>query len=104
MHYNTFASFVYLSIICILAQGCTRSLHPSDKHLKRVEILSDTDYDAARACLDSIDRGVLGDTDLHFYDFLDLKLNDKEYIEHTSDSAILALIDYASQSRDTHYA
>lgn len=98
------SSLIVVILLGILVAGCTLSSRPSDERLSRVERLSDVDVAGARACLDSIDPVPLSGNDRHFYDFLNLKLNDKEYVQHTSDSLVLALIDYASRHHDAHYA
>lgn len=104
MHYKCVVAAIVLGVISVLAAGCSHRSCPCDARLQRVAILCDADYAAARACLDSVDRGSLSADDSHFYDFFSLKLDDKEYIEHTSDSLVLALIDYASKHKDAHYA
>lgn len=89
----------------ILLVGCnSRSEHPINETLSRVEQLSDRYAIDAQIYLDSIDRSSLSLHDRHFYDFLKLKIKDKQHIKHTSDSLILALIDYASFNKDIHYA
>lgn len=104
MHYKCAVAAIVLSIISVLTAGCSHRSRPCDAMLRRVAILCDTDYEDARACLDSVDRDSLSAVDRHFYDFFSLKLDDKEYVEHTSDSLVLALIDYASKHKDAHYA
>lgn len=89
----------------VLLVGCSgRSAHPENEALRRVEQLSDRHAVEAEACIDSIDRSSLSAHDRHFYDFLKLKIADKQHIRHTSDSLIRALINYASSNKNYHYA
>lgn len=97
-------SIIFAIVIALLAAGYSRPSHPADSALRRAEALADRHYAQAAECLDSIDPGTLSAADRHFYDFLLLKVADKAYTRHTSDSTILRLIDYAGRRHDAHYA
>lgn len=94
----------FIAVVCLLAAACSPTSQPSAPALLRAQALSDRHYTEAAACLDSIDPSALSANDRHFYDFLSLKVADKAYVQHTSDSTILALIRYASRHHDAHYA
>lgn len=87
----------YLLFICILALGimisCNRYTNPQ---LTNLEDSLDTDIEAMTSleALMEIDRDSLTDTDRHYYDFLSVKIADKVYVRHTSDSLILSVVDY----------
>ena len=84
-----FLTFIFTMI------GCSPRQH--DKRLVSIDrTLSYSPVDALQR-LDSIDYATLPETDRYYYDFLTLKAKDKCYIEHTSDSTILKLIDYYSE-------
>lgn len=78
--------------------GCRRE--------KRLSVLTDiygyvsSDPQKAFEALDSIDYGSLSSSNRHFYDLLSIKAKDKAYVEHTSDSLILDVIDYYSTRND----
>lgn len=81
-----------LSITC-----CTEKT--SDIRLSRVENLS---YESPKEAWDSlgvINYNLLSDADKHYYDFLSVKVADKAYITHTSDSLILKIIDFESKNQ-----
>lgn len=56
--------------------------------------------DSALASLEAIDYKSLSESDRHYHDFLTIKARDKGYVEHTSDSLILDVIDYYSSNDD----
>ena len=87
--------------VILLLLGCAESSH--DGRLVHIaEIVSDNPEEALR-CLDSISPGSLAEADRHYYDLLSIKANDKAYIDHTSDSLILDVIDYyASHDKETY--
>ena len=84
-------TFLFL-LISILLSACSEK--PHDDRLTRVAELADSMPEDALALLDSIDASALSDADRHYFDFLTVKASDKAYIEHTSDSLILDVIDY----------
>lgn len=83
---------IFLSIIFLTA--CCDGV--SDRRLLDVaEIVSDHPEEAMKS-LDSIDTDKLSEADRNFYDLMIIKARDKAYIDHTSDSLILKVIDYAT--------
>lgn len=89
--------FIVLLAISILT-GCSSE---PDPRLERIDRLSDKDPGVARAALDSIDRETLAAPDRHFHDLLDIKIDDKNYVRHTSDTLILDVLDYYSSHKDS---
>lgn len=82
---------IFLSIIFLTA--CCDGV--SDRRLLDVaEIVSDHPEEAMKS-LSSIDANKLSKADRNFYDLMTIKARDKAYIDHTSDSLILKVIDYA---------
>lgn len=80
---------IALTILSLLAAcGNRQSQNPQ---LSRIYELSESDPAAALAALDSVNPERLSDPDRHYYDFLTIKVNDKNYIKHTSDSLYLAV-------------
>lgn len=76
----------------LLMAGCSE--RKVDERLTEIaEIVSDSPHEAL-FCLDSIDCETLSASDKHYYDFLTIKAKDKAYVQHTSDSLILAVINY----------
>lgn len=70
---------------------------PSDLRLSRVESLSSKSPKEAWDSLCAINYDLLSDADKHYYDFLSVKVADKAYITHSSDSLILKVIDFESR-------
>lgn len=70
---------------------------PSDLRLSRVENLSSELPKEAWDSLGAINYDLLSDADKHYYDFLSVKVADKAYITHSSDSLILNVIDFESK-------
>lgn len=79
--------------------GCVNGdeLH---KKFTKIDHICDTDAQKAMSMLDSIDYSSLSESNRHRYDFLQIKTRDKAYVEHTSDSLILNVIDYYSSHRE----
>lgn len=93
---NKIFSFVFLTFLLLL--GCTSD---SDPRLERIDRLSEKEPRLARAALDSIDPKSLSTPARHFYDLLDIKINDKSFIQHTSDSLIIDVLDYYSAHKNS---
>ncbi|MCM1505372.1 MAG: hypothetical protein NC127_09275 [Muribaculum sp.] len=74
--------------------GCADKI--SDSRLARAEALADASPQAALDSLRSIDYHSLTEADRHYYDFLSVKVPDKAYVDHVSDSLILSVISYES--------
>lgn len=87
--------FIVLLVLSILT-GCSSE---PDPRLERIDRLSQKDPGLARAALDSIDRETLAAPDRHFHELLDIKIDDKNYVRHTSDSLILDVLDYYSSHK-----
>ena len=83
-------SIIIYLIISVLT-GCSQDF---DSTLLEVNELINTDPKIALERLDSIDYAHLSPHDRHFFDFLNIKANDKAYHLHTSDSLILDVINY----------
>ena len=83
---------IILAIVVTLLSACSEKSH--DTRLTCVAELTDSVPEDALALLDSIDASALSDADRHYFDFLTVKASDKAYIDHTSDSLILDVIDY----------
>lgn len=73
--------------------SCCGNITDSDR-LERISRTVDHDPRAAIEALDSIDAATLPEKDRHYHDFLSIKARDKAYVEHTSDSLILDVMDY----------
>ncbi len=80
---------IIISLIIILLTGCSHSYDPELVHLNAI---AGSDPEKALQQLDSIDAGTLSAADRHFYDFLTVKITDKNYRKHVSDSLILDVI------------
>lgn len=90
--------FLNLTITILLLLGsCVQRNH--DTRLERIEVLAEKAPEEARDSLLAIDRKSLTDTDRHFLDFLTVKVNDKAYVTHTSDSLILQVIEHEARHR-----
>ena len=87
--------------LILLIFGCSESSH--DRRLVHIaEIVSD-EPEEALSCLDSICPDDLAEADRHYYDLLSIKANDKAYIDHTSDSLILDVLDYYASPDKENY-
>ena len=94
-------SIIIYLIINILT-GCSQDF---DSTLLEVNELINTAPKIALERLDSIDYAHLSPHDRHFFDFLNIKANDKAYHLHTSDSLILDVINYmAKKGSKAQYA
>ncbi len=91
---------VAFACVISLLTGCNKSAD-SPELLEIYDYVSN-DPQKALGALDSIDYRSLSDANRHFYDFLSIKAKDKAYIDHTSDSLILDVIDYYSSGNDNN--
>ncbi len=82
-----------LLLILSLTFTCC-SNKPSDLRLSRVEGLLSESPKEAWDSLSAINYDLLSDADKHYYDFLSVKVADKAYLTHSSDSLILKVIDF----------
>jgi len=83
-----------LFLLVFVAVGCSRH---SDPALVRLEQMASSGDDSAHVALDSLlslDPAQFSEADRHFYDFLSVKIADKAYVNHTSDSLILSVISH----------
>lgn len=64
-----------------------------DNRLSHIEELSCTSPQEALDSMRAINPEMLSDDDKQYYDFLTVKTADKAFINHTSDSLILRVID-----------
>ncbi|MBD5182888.1 MAG: hypothetical protein HDS99_03730, partial [Bacteroidales bacterium] len=55
--------------------------------------MCETSAEEALSSLDSLDCRSLSERDRWFYDFLRIKVADKAYIKHTTDSSYLRVLD-----------
>jgi len=87
----------------MILAGCSE--YRSNQQLLGLERLA---YESPVSALDSlrtINREQLLDVDRHLYDFLMVKVSDKAYVTHTSDSLILKVIDHeARHKKNGRYA
>lgn len=88
---------VIVFVVLVLV-GCIRK--EPDRRLLNVDELSDSSPEAALDSLYAIDYERLSSSDRHFYDFLSVKITDKAYLKHASDSLIQDVIDYESRHMD----
>ncbi|MDE6555958.1 MAG: tetratricopeptide repeat protein, partial [Duncaniella sp.] len=88
-----------LPLLLILIAGCSSGSRP-DPRLERAAALAADSPRKALAILDSVCRDSLSPSDRHRYNFLKVKASDKAFIDHTSDSLILAVLSYADTHRD----
>lgn len=82
---------ILLMLVLISAfYACDHRGKPYPATLSQIESLADTNPEEARPLLDRLrDSLSLFDEEQHmYYDLLDLKVNDKMYVRHTSDSLI----------------
>jgi tetratricopeptide repeat protein len=79
-----------MSVLISAFYACDHRGKPYPATLSRIESLADTNPEEARPLLDRLrDSLSLFDEEQHmYYDLLDLKVNDKMYVRHTSDSLI----------------
>ncbi len=88
MPYRMYILFV--SVLASLLCACGHRGKPYPAVLSRIDSLADTDPEEVRPLLDRL-RDSLSSFDAEqrtYYDLLDLNVNDKLYVRHTSDSLI----------------
>ena len=94
-------SFFLLNFIFAAIFGCTSD--PTDRRLLDISENVSKSPEMMLVKLDSIDIKSLKNTDKYFYTLLQIKANDKAYVRHTSDSAILRIINYYSRHKQSEY-
>jgi tetratricopeptide (TPR) repeat protein len=72
----------------------------SDERLTQVSEMASASPREALDSLNKINREQLSEHDKHYYDFLNVKVSDKNYIPHLSDSLILSVISYESHHKE----
>lgn len=88
---------VFLSLF-----GCINNSHIEE--LEEIDYIISEDPNVAFARLNNIDKSTLSEKDSYYYDLLSIKIDDKRFITHTSDSLILKLLNYYSDAVDkTHW-
>ncbi|MBD5199498.1 MAG: tetratricopeptide repeat protein [Bacteroidales bacterium] len=94
---------IITSILFALIFVCCGHNDP-DSRLSNISSLCEQSPKEALDSLNAISKASLSEEDKHFYDFLSIKVKDKAFITHTSDSLILKVIDYESKHQDNgHY-
>lgn len=95
MHHKTIIiSLLIAGIIC----GCGR--RHDNQLLTRIESMQDSNPQAALDSLNAIDYTRLTERDRHYHDFLMVKISDKAYELHESDSLIMDVLEYESSHKD----
>ena len=85
-------SFI-LSILLLTA--CGESGRMQFEKLQHIDSIAEVDADSAVTMIKAINRDTLsGNDNKYYFDLLEIRTNDKAYIAHTSDSAILSVINY----------
>lgn len=84
-----------LILTLLLFTACGESERMQFEQLQQIDSIAEVNADSAVALINAINRDSLsGDNNKYYYDLLKIRTNDKAYIAHTSDSAILLVIDY----------
>lgn len=83
-------------LLSILVGSCDRAVDP---RLQHVQTLMDKSPKEALDSLNNIERSSLSESNRHLYDFLAIKVSDKSYVRHTSDSLITKVIEYESSHK-----
>ena len=87
--------FVIIILSIILLSACNNHEQIQFEKLQLIDSIAEVYADSSVTMLKEINRDSLsGDNNKYYYDLLKIRTNDKAYIAHTSDSAILSVIDY----------
>lgn len=87
-----------MAVLTVIAfSGCRKS-HDFGQMTNIESILNSAPKDALDS-LNSINYESLTEAEKHYYDFLRVKVNDKNYIEHESDSLIMQVVEYQSRHK-----
>ncbi|MDE6717630.1 MAG: hypothetical protein K2J70_05480 [Muribaculaceae bacterium] len=89
----------FISVFLILLIASCGSDH--DERLDRVSDLTWNSPREAISVLDSIDEQALNQDDHYFYNLMKIKVNDKLYIPHKSDSIVRGLLDYYQSDKES---
>lgn len=88
-------SLIYLLCVVMLVFSACKGKPEDPRLLEIAEKVSDSPKEMLER-LDSIDVSSMKESDRYFHALLSIKAKDKAYIQHTSDSVILKVIDYYS--------
>lgn len=94
MSTTTYTLIFSWTFLIMMLMGCSDDHHCTD--LNRAASLAEDFPGDALAILDSIDSSSLSECDRHYHDLLTIKAKDKAFIQHTSDSLILDVINWYS--------
>ena len=84
---------IILSIL--LLSACGESERVQFEKLTQIDSIAEVNADSAITLLNAFNRdSLLGNDNKYYFDLLKIRTNDKAYIAHTSDSAILSVINY----------
>ena len=84
-----------LILSILLLSACGESGRMQFEQLQQIDSIAEVNADSAVAMIKTINRDTLSSNDnKYYYDLLKIRTNDKAYIAHTSDSAILSVINY----------
>lgn len=89
------AKYILGALLIILIASCGRT--PLNPTLVELEKMADAMPEVALDSLHRISKEDLSRADKVYYDFLSVKLADKAFIRHTSDSLIISVINYYSR-------
>ena len=82
-------------LFVLLLTACGESGRMQFEQLQQIDSIAEVNADSAVAMLKTINRDSLsGNDNKYYFDLLQIRANDKAYITHTSDSAILSVIEY----------
>ena len=85
--------FLTLILSILLLSACGESGRMQFEQLQQIDSIAEVNADSAVAMIKTINRDTLSSNDnKYYYDLLKIRTNDKAYIAHTSDSAILSVI------------
>ena len=86
---------VIIILSILLLSACGNREHVQFEKLQQIDSIAEVNADSAVALINAINRdSLLSDDNKYYYDLLKIRTNDKAYIAHTSDSAILSVINY----------
>ncbi|MBQ7854341.1 MAG: tetratricopeptide repeat protein [Muribaculaceae bacterium] len=86
---------VIIILSILLLSACRNREHVQFEKLQHIDSIAEINADSAVAMIKIINRDtLLGNDNKYYFDLLEIRSNDKAYIAHTSDSAILSVINY----------
>lgn len=86
---------VIIILSILLLSACRNREHVQFEKLQHIDSIAEINADSAVAMIKIINRNtLLGNDNKYYFDLLEIRSNDKAYIAHTSDSAILSVINY----------